>query len=186
MVSASGVNAQSEVITSRGRIDLVVEFDDKIYIIEFKCGQSAKAGLKQIKEKGYAEIIQKTGKKLILMGINFDSEKKNAAEWEMAQCRGESQLAKFFPRRPPLVFGQRGDAQDLILPKNMAWNHLHIKIPDSTHFCPRVLNYRRMTPITTSHTTNHTHQCTTLPKARLQTPKTAPRTNFLSERRKPI
>ncbi len=83
MVSASGVNAQSEVITSRGRIDLVVEFDDKIYIIEFKCGQSAKAGLKQIKEKGYAEKYKKTGKKLILMGINFSSEKKNVAEWEI-------------------------------------------------------------------------------------------------------
>ncbi len=83
MVSASGVNAQSEVITSRGRIDLVVEFDDKIYIIEFKCDQSAKAGLKQIKENGYDEKFRKTGKKLILMGINFNSEKKNAEEWEI-------------------------------------------------------------------------------------------------------
>ncbi len=83
MVSASGMNVSSEVITSRGRIDLVVEFNEKIYIIEFKCNQSAKAGLKQIKEKGYADRYKKTGKKLILMGINFSSEKKNVEEWEI-------------------------------------------------------------------------------------------------------
>ncbi len=86
MVSASGVNAQSEVITSRGRVrSCCCPFDDKIYIIEFKCDQSAKSGLKQIREKGYDEKYRKTGKKLILMGINFDSEKKNVAEWEILQ-----------------------------------------------------------------------------------------------------
>ena len=82
MVSASGMNAASEVITSRGRIDLLVEFDDKIYIIEFKCNQTADAGLAQIRENGYAEPYEKTGKKLILMGINFSSEKKNVEEWK--------------------------------------------------------------------------------------------------------
>ncbi len=55
----------------------------KFMIIEFKCGQSAKAGLKQIKEKGYDEKYRKAGKKLILMGINFSPEKKNVAEWEI-------------------------------------------------------------------------------------------------------
>jgi len=83
MVSASGVNAQSEVITSRGRIDLVIDLEDKIYIIEFKCGQSAEAGLKQIKKKGYAEKYKKIGKKLILMGINFSLENKNVEEWKI-------------------------------------------------------------------------------------------------------
>jgi hypothetical protein len=82
------VNAQSEVITSRGRVDLVVEFDDKIYIIEFKCDQSADAGLKQIKEKGYGEKYKKDGKKLILMGINFSSEKKNVEEWKTDSLPG--------------------------------------------------------------------------------------------------
>ena len=83
MVLASGVNVCSEVITGRGRIDLVVEFEKKIYIIEFKCGQSAEAGLKQINNKGYAEKYKQTGKKLILMGINFTSENKNVEEWKI-------------------------------------------------------------------------------------------------------
>jgi Holliday junction resolvase-like predicted endonuclease len=83
MVSASGMNVSSEVITSKGRIDLVVEFEKKIYIIEFKCNQSAKAGIKQIKNKGYAEKYGQTNKKLILMGINFSSENKNVEEWKI-------------------------------------------------------------------------------------------------------
>ncbi len=53
MVSASGANAQSEVLTCDGRIDLVSKFTDKINIIEFKCDQSAETGIKQIRNKGY-------------------------------------------------------------------------------------------------------------------------------------
>jgi len=83
MVSASGVNAQSEVLTCKGRIDLVMEFTDKIYIIEFKCNQSAEAGIKQIRAKGYDQKFKSSAKKIILMGINFDSEKRNVTEWKI-------------------------------------------------------------------------------------------------------
>ncbi len=82
MVSASGSHVQSEVLTSRGRIDLTVEFADKIFIMEFKCGHSADAALKQIHEKGYADMYAQKGKKRILMGIDFDSQKRNVAEWK--------------------------------------------------------------------------------------------------------
>jgi hypothetical protein len=81
MVSASGAYTRSEVLHYRGRIDLVVEFSDKIYIIEFKCNRSAKAALKQIHDKGYADMFRQSGKKIILLGVNFDSEKRNVAEW---------------------------------------------------------------------------------------------------------
>jgi len=82
MVSASGSSVQSEVLTSRGRIDMVVEFADKIFVMEFKCGHSAQAALKQIHEKGYADMYAKKGKKRILMGINFSTEKRAADEWK--------------------------------------------------------------------------------------------------------
>jgi len=81
MVSASGVDAKSEVLTYKGRIDLVMEFSDKLYIIEFKCNQSAAAGIRQIHDKGYADPYRQIGKKIILMGINFDMEKRNVLEW---------------------------------------------------------------------------------------------------------
>ncbi len=82
MVSASGVDARTEVLTSRGRIDLVVEFPEKVYIIEFKCGQSADAALKQIRDMSYPQKFQESGKKRILMGVNFDTDKRNISEWK--------------------------------------------------------------------------------------------------------
>ncbi len=83
MVSASGAQVQSEILTSRGRIDLVVMFADKIWIMEFKCNQSAEAGLKQIHEKGYADRFKGLGKKLVLMGIGFDSRKRCVSGWRV-------------------------------------------------------------------------------------------------------
>jgi len=82
MVCASGVNALSEIMTCKGRIDLAMEFPDKIYIIEFKCNRSAQAAIDQIREKGYADRYRQRGKKIILMGISFDSEKRNVGEWK--------------------------------------------------------------------------------------------------------
>lgn len=83
MICASGVNVRSEVLTSKGRIDLVMEFADKIFIIEFKCGQNADTAIAQIRNKGYDEKYRQSGKKIILMGINFDTEKRNVAEWKI-------------------------------------------------------------------------------------------------------
>jgi len=83
MVSASGVDAKSEVLTSRGRIDMVIEFSDKIFIMEFKCNQSATVGIRQIKEKGYADKYRHGNKKLYLMALNFSTEKRNLSEWKI-------------------------------------------------------------------------------------------------------
>jgi hypothetical protein len=82
MVSASGVNARSEVLTCKGRIDLAMEFSDKVYIIEFKCNQTAQTGIQQIRKNKYADPFLQTGKKIILMGINFDMAKRNISEWK--------------------------------------------------------------------------------------------------------
>ncbi|SMP41205.1 PD-(D/E)XK nuclease superfamily protein [Desulfonatronum zhilinae] len=82
MVSASGVDARSEVLTCDGRIDLVVHVGRRIYIIEFKCNQSADAALAQIKDKGYAQAYRGLGKQIILLGINFDTQKRNVSEWK--------------------------------------------------------------------------------------------------------
>ena len=85
MIAASGGKAQSSVLTNRGRIDLVVTFPDETYIIEFKCNQSAEAGIKQIKDQGYVEKYRQSGKRIILMGINFSTEKRNLAAWQVEQ-----------------------------------------------------------------------------------------------------
>jgi hypothetical protein len=58
----------------------------EVYVIEFKCNQIADAVLRQIKDKGYDRQFRQTGKKIILMGINFDTEKRNVGEWEISQA----------------------------------------------------------------------------------------------------
>ncbi len=84
MLSASGLVAvQSSVLTSRGRIDLVVQLPQQVYIIEFKCNQSAEAALRQIRDRGYADPYRRSGKQLWLLGINFDPDERNIAEWTM-------------------------------------------------------------------------------------------------------
>jgi len=88
MVSASGVDARSEVLTCDGRIDLVMHVGRRIYIIEFKCNQSADAALAQIHDKGYAQAYQGLGKKITLLGINFDTEKRNVSEWRVDIDKG--------------------------------------------------------------------------------------------------
>ena len=66
-----GAHAESEVLTSEGRIDMVSAFSDKVYVMEFKCNQSADAAIQQIRDKKYAVKFQQSGKKVILLGINL-------------------------------------------------------------------------------------------------------------------
>ena len=68
-------NAVAEKETSEGRIDCVVECPDYVYIIEFKLNGSAEAALNQIDKKGYAKPYAADSRKVIVLGINFSSEK---------------------------------------------------------------------------------------------------------------
>ncbi|HHJ51446.1 MAG TPA: AAA family ATPase, partial [Phaeodactylibacter sp.] len=76
-----GLDIHSEVNTARGRADVLVELDDKVYAIEFKIDQSAQEALNQIKERGYLDKYRSSGKKLIAMGINFSTEKREVEEF---------------------------------------------------------------------------------------------------------
>ena len=84
-MAATGGDARSSVLTSRGRIDLLVAFADKVYVIEFKCNQSADAALRQIRERGYAERYAQAGRTVFLVGINFSTEERNIVEWKVEQ-----------------------------------------------------------------------------------------------------
>lgn len=83
MLSASSAQVHTEVLTSLGRIDLEVFFKDKIYIIELKCNQPADKAIEQIKQKKYFEKHKNSGKKILLMGINFDTEQRRIVDWKI-------------------------------------------------------------------------------------------------------
>jgi hypothetical protein len=75
-LSLIGYNTKSELLNSRGRLDLALIFPDKVYIVEFKCNSSADVAINQIKEKGYAKKWENKNIRTILCGISFDSEKR--------------------------------------------------------------------------------------------------------------
>ena len=83
VLSMSAVDVSSEVLTSKGRIDLVAEFSDRIYIMEFKCNQSSSEAIEQIKSNGYPDRYLHTGKEINLIGINFSTDKKNIDDWQV-------------------------------------------------------------------------------------------------------
>jgi hypothetical protein len=83
MISAAGADARSEALSYTGRIDLAVVYADKVFVIEFKCGQSAEAAVQQILAKGYADRYRQAGRKILLLGINFDPAKGEVGEWKL-------------------------------------------------------------------------------------------------------
>ena len=76
-----GVGVTPEVRTNEGRIDAVMETPDHVYVMEFKRDASASEALSQIKDKKYYEKFLGSGKKITLIGVNFDSNKRTIAEY---------------------------------------------------------------------------------------------------------
>jgi hypothetical protein len=69
-----------------GRSDAVVETDDAVYIFEFKLDENATAeeALKQIDDRGYATPYLSSGKKIVKVGVEFDTEKRTIGRWIIA------------------------------------------------------------------------------------------------------
>ena len=75
-----GFYVQVEYHTSRGRIDLVLQTQDYVYIMEFKLNGSADEALAQIREKGYAAPFAKDSRTVYRIGVNFSDELRNIQE----------------------------------------------------------------------------------------------------------
>jgi hypothetical protein len=80
-----GLFIQSEVHTSDGRMDAMVQTPTHIYLLEFKIDQSAEVALEQIRRKGYAEAFRLENKPVIGVGINFDTVKRAVSDWASAE-----------------------------------------------------------------------------------------------------
>ena len=75
-----GFYVQVEYHTSRGRIDLVLQTQDYVYVMEFKLNGSADEALAQIREKGYAAPFAKDSRTVYRIGVNFSDELRNIQE----------------------------------------------------------------------------------------------------------
>jgi hypothetical protein len=77
-----GLYCQSEVKIASGRIDTVVETGNYMDCFEFKLDGSAEEALRQIDDKEYLLPWHNSGKKLVKVGVSFNSEKRNIGEWK--------------------------------------------------------------------------------------------------------
>lgn len=92
MLTASGAAVHTEVLTSRGRIDLAVEFPDQVIVIELKCNQDADAAIRQILERRYFEKYIASGRDIFLMGLNFDTDERTIRDWRWGRPEDFSEI----------------------------------------------------------------------------------------------
>jgi Predicted AAA-ATPase/PD-(D/E)XK nuclease superfamily len=70
-----GIYVNSEVHSSKGHADSVVQTLTDVYIFEFKFNKTAQEGLDQIKKQDYAAPYRASDKLITGIGVNFNSDK---------------------------------------------------------------------------------------------------------------
>ncbi len=75
--SMCGANPQPEVASIFGYADAVIETPDSVFVFEFKYRRSARAAIKQIKDRNYAAKWLGGPRPVTLVGINFNPKVRN-------------------------------------------------------------------------------------------------------------
>ena len=83
--AALGLDITVEDSTSKGRIDMTVRFNGRIYLFEFKVVEMVPEGkaLEQLKNKGYADKYRQYGEPISLIGVEFSRESRNIVGFEI-------------------------------------------------------------------------------------------------------
>ena len=76
-------HVHTERQTSNGRIDLLLENKDYIYIIELKIDATADEALQQIEDVGYARPFTADPRKLFKIGVSFSTKTRRIEEWKI-------------------------------------------------------------------------------------------------------
>ena len=78
-----GFYVEVERHTTNGRMDILLQTPQYIYILELKINQSAKVALQQIEDKGYANPFINDNRQLFKIGVNFSTETKLIDDWKI-------------------------------------------------------------------------------------------------------
>ncbi|WFE72418.1 ATP-binding protein [Halomonas sp. M1] len=83
--AALGVGVTVEDASHHGKVDMSVDFNDHIYLFEFKVVEQLPVGkaLEQIKAKGYADKHRASGKPIHLIGVEFSSAQRQIVAFEI-------------------------------------------------------------------------------------------------------
>jgi hypothetical protein len=76
-----GLYANSEVHSSRGHADAVVQTATDVYIFEFKFNKTAEEALTQMRKRDYAGKYRASGRTITGIGVNFKADLKTIDEW---------------------------------------------------------------------------------------------------------
>ena len=74
-----------EVQSAIGRADVVLKLSDAIYVFEFKFDGTPEEALAQIESKNYAIPFQSDGRRIVKIGVNFDSATRTIGEWKIVE-----------------------------------------------------------------------------------------------------
>ncbi len=76
----AGAKVAAEEGSAFGYADAIVETPEFVWVFEFKFNKSAKAAVRQIREKGYADQFKGDRRPVTLVGVNFRTAKRNIDE----------------------------------------------------------------------------------------------------------
>ena len=79
--SMLNVYVRTQVKCAGGRTDMVVWMPDTIYVFELKAGGTAEEALNQIDDKGYAIPYTTDERKVVKVGVAFDTEVRSISSW---------------------------------------------------------------------------------------------------------
>ena len=80
-----GEYVEAERHTSNGRIDLLLQTKDYIYIVELKIDNTADAALQQIEEKGYARPFVNDSRRIFKIGVSFSTGNRRIEDWKVIE-----------------------------------------------------------------------------------------------------
>ncbi len=80
-----GFYTEVERHTTDGRMDMVIQTSDYIYILEFKLDRSADEALRQIEERQYAKPFEHDSRRLYKIGINFSTTTRRMEGWKKSE-----------------------------------------------------------------------------------------------------
>ena len=80
-----GFPSDVELHTKMGRIDIELQTRNSVYVIEIKTNRDAISALRQIERKNYAARYGLTGKRVVKVGVNFDTAVRNITDWEISE-----------------------------------------------------------------------------------------------------
>jgi hypothetical protein len=90
-LAAIGLTLIPEDVSNAGRVDLAIDFEQQIFLIEFKVVASQATGeaMAQLKAKNYAAKYQTSGKAIFLIGVEFSQADRKIVgfEWERVDKR---------------------------------------------------------------------------------------------------